>query len=119
MNTLQPSSAEERKRKASIVKPLLRRVTLVTALFYAFSLDIYRQQQEESEYHAWPVVGAEHRETGCTTMEVGAKEVLTVTQCCPLRTEQSFHEVINSDPDVSGHTVNKSLANTFDYAQLE
>ena len=44
MNTLQPSSAEERKRKASIVKPLLRRVTPVTALFYAFTLDIYNEK---------------------------------------------------------------------------
>ncbi len=64
------------------------------------------------------MVGAEHHERHCATAEVGAKEVLTVTQCCPLRTEQCFHEVINSDPDVSGHTVNKSLANTFDYANL-
>jgi hypothetical protein len=65
------------------------------------------------------VVGAQHRETRCATTEVGAKEVLTVTQCRPLRMEQCFHEVINSNPDVSGHTVNKILANTVDYARLE
>jgi hypothetical protein len=64
-------------------------------------------------------VGAGHHEMHCATTEVGAKEVLTVTQCCPLQMEQCFHEVINSDPDVSGHTVNKSLANRFDYAQLK
>jgi hypothetical protein len=58
------------------------------------------QQQEESEHHAWPVVGAEHRETCCATTEVGAKEVLTVTECFSLQTEQCFLEVINSDPDV-------------------
>jgi hypothetical protein len=37
----------------------------------------------------------------CATMEVGAKEVLTVTECCPLLMEQCFHEVINTDPDVA------------------
>jgi hypothetical protein len=54
----------------------------------------------------------------CTAVEDGAKEVLTVTECCPLRAEQCFHEVINSDPDVNWHTVNKCLATTFDYAGL-
>jgi hypothetical protein len=38
--------------------------------------------------------------THCATTEVGAKEVLTVTECCPLQMEQCFHEVINLDPEV-------------------
>ena len=35
------------------------------------------------------------------TAEVCVKEVLTVTECCPLLMEQCFHEVINTDPDVA------------------
>jgi hypothetical protein len=59
-----------------------------------------KQQQEESEHHVWPVVGAEHCEMCYATTEDGVKEVLTATECCPLQTEQCFHEVINSDPDI-------------------
>jgi hypothetical protein len=49
----------------------------------------------------WVLASDEHREMHCATAEVCAKEVLTVTECCPLQVEQCFHEVINWGPDVS------------------
>jgi hypothetical protein len=47
------------------------------------------------------VASDQHREMHCATAKVCAKEVLTVTECCPLQVEQCFHEVINWGPDVS------------------
>jgi hypothetical protein len=86
--------------ESSLSKQMDRPKLKKTHMQNCFCTPRSKQQQEESEHHAWPVVGVEHHEMHCATTEVGVKEVLTVTECCLLGTEQCFHEVINSDPDI-------------------
>jgi hypothetical protein len=53
-------------------------------------------------------MGAEHHEMHCTTAEVGvgAKEVLTVTECCPLWAEQCDNFRMNTSYGRYGATYN-------------